>query len=185
MADVAKTEDAAKPDAKPDGTALLEPTALVFAEGEHGRVKLDVRGATPRLYPAVYALPAFPLTSPLRMVQFYVAKDDGSQGEMIGILDNVEKLDASGVALVKGLIRNARMMPVITRIDNVLDEQHSFHWFVLTDRGTHDFYTGSPREAIQHTTSGHLVIEDLAGNHYILDKSRLDHTSREFFEIAS
>jgi hypothetical protein len=185
MTAVVKTDDAPKAEAKPDGTALLQASSLTFSEGENGRVKLEISGEPVRSYPAIYALPAFPLTAALQMVQLFVAKDDGSQGDMIGILENVDRLDAGALTLLKRLIRNSRMMPVITRINNVLDETHSFHWFVLTDRGAHDFFTGSPREAIQHTTSGQLVIEDLAGNHYILDKSRLDDTSRQFLEIAS
>lgn len=184
MAEAAKTETAPA-EAKPDGAALLSADVLKFSEGDNGRVKLEIRGEPVRNYSGIYALPAFPLTLPTSLIQLYAAKDDGSQGDMIGILESLDKLDAASVALVKRLIHNSRMLPVIKRIDNVLDEQHSFHWFVLTDRGAHDFFTGSPREAIQHTTSGQLMIEDLAGNQYLLDKKSLDARSREFYEIAS
>ena len=184
MSDAVKTETPPA-EVKPDGAAMLSADALTLSEGEQGRVKLEIRGDPVRTYPSIYALPIFPLTAPHGMIQLYAAKDDGSQGDMIGIIENLDKVSAVGIALMKRLIRNSRMLPVITRIDNVLDEQHSYHWFVLTDRGAHDFFTGSAREAIQHTTSGQLVIEDLAGNQYIMNKSSLDARSRELYEIAS
>lgn len=184
MSEAAKTDVPPK-ETKPDGAAMLAADALTFSAGEYGRVKLSIREEPVRSYASVYALPIFPLTAPTTLIQLYAAKDDGAQGDMIGILEDIEKLDAAGIALIKRLIRSSRMLPVIKRIDNVLDEQHAFHWFVLTDRGTHDFFTGSARESIQHTTSGQLVIEDLAGNQYIMRKSDLDARSRELYEIAS
>ncbi len=185
MTEAVKTETLPKKEEKPDGAVIFSADVLTLSEGEFGRVKLDIRGEPVRSYPSIYALPIFPLTAPNSMIQLYAAKDDGSQGDMIGILENLEKVNAAGTTLMKRLIRNSRMLPVITRIDNVVDEQHSFHWFVLTDRGAHDFFTGSPRESIQHTSSGQSVIEDLAGNQYILNKANLDARSREFYEIAS
>ena len=179
--------ETAKPPEKPDPTAVL-PAATLKLSSNHpmGRVKLEIQGEPARTFDAINALPAFPLTSPHKMIQLYEAKSDGSNGDMIGLLDDLNALSADGAALIRKLVRSSRMLPVITRIDTVIDEFYAFHWFVITDRGAHDFFTGSPREAIHHTTSGQLVIEDLSGNQYtIVSRASLDESSQRQLETAS
>ena len=171
------------------GTELLAAGVLTLSESSEsgeGRVKLDIRGDKPRSFNAINALPAFPLTQPNQMVQLYAAKEDGSNGDLIGILDDAELLPPAGAALLRRLIRSSRMLPVITRIDNLLDEYYAYHWFVTTDRGPFEFFTGSPREAIQHTNNGQLIVEDLSGNQYtIVGRKSLDEASRAMLDRAT
>src|SRR5437879_1304708 len=96
MADEAKpaekTDKPALPD-KPSGTELLAVGTLAFSESEPvGRVKLEIRGDKPRSFNGVSALPVFPLTQPNQMVQLYELKEDGSNGDMIGIIDDAAAL---------------------------------------------------------------------------------------------
>lgn len=174
----------AKPD--PDaGTKFLVPASLVFTPGEE-RVKLEIKGEPPRTFTGVYAVPAFPLTAPRTMIQLYAMKDDGSSGDLIGIVEKMDALDKTGAEILKTLIRSARILPVIQRIEKVVDEHHSFHWLVTTDRGAYEFHTGSPKEAIQYTSAGQMTIEDLTGNQFtIMDPKALDPISREYLERAT
>jgi len=175
---------AAKPD--PDaGTKFLTPANLVFTPGQE-RVKLEIKGEPPRTFNGLYAVPAFPLTAPQKMIQLYAMKDDGTTGELVGIIEDIAALDRSGAEVLKNLIRSARILPVIQRIEKVIDEYHSFHWWVTTDRGAYEFHTGSPKEAIQYTSAGQITIEDLTGNQFtIMDAKALDPISREYLERAT
>lgn len=175
----------AKPVDPDAGTKFLAPGSIVFTSGED-RVKLEIKGDNPRTFTGVYAVPAFPLTAPTSMIQLYAMKDDGNAGELIGIIEKMDALDRTNAEALKTLIRSARILPVIMRIEKVLDEHHSFHWWVITDRGSYDFYTGSPKEAISHTSGGQIVIEDLTGNFFtIMDVKSLDAISKEYLERAT
>jgi hypothetical protein len=167
------------------GTKLLAPGGFTFTPGEE-RVKLEIKGENPRTFSGVYAVPAFPLTAPNKMIQLYAMKDDGTVGELAGIVENIDALDKTHAAILRTLIRSARILPIIQRIEKVLDELHSFHWWVITDRGAYDFYTGSPKEAITYTSAGQIVIEDLTGNQFtIMDAKALDSISRAYLERAT
>jgi hypothetical protein len=178
-------ETPAKPADPEAGTKLFAPTSVVFSQNEE-KVKLEIKGENPRSFPGIYATPAFPLTAPGKMIQLYAMKEDGTSGELIGIIENIDALDKSNAQTLRDLIRSARILPVILRIEKVLDEMHSFHWWVTTDRGPYDFYTGSPKEAITYTSGGQIVVEDLTGNQFtILNVNGLDSISRDYLERAT
>ena len=166
------------------GTQYLDPAALVFTrEGDDGRVKLELKGPEPCSFAHIRALPAFPFSAPGEMIQLYEVKDDGLTGKMIGVLEHLGALSRGNVEIIERLIRRTRLLPVITRIEKLRDEWHAFHWHVQTDRGPHDFFTGRPRESIQFASGTRLVVEDLAGNNYVIaDWKALDARSRAFLE---
>jgi hypothetical protein len=187
LAEVTEATKSAEKVEKPSGTEMLSAAMLTFSESEPGgRVTLEIRSDKPRTVNAINALPAFPLSHPNQMMQLYELKEDGSNGDLIGILDDATALPPPALALLKRVIRSSRMLPLITRIDNLLDEYYAFHWFVTTDRGPFEFFTGSPREAIQHTNNGQLIVEDLSGNHFtIAGRKSLDAASQSLLDRAT
>ena len=52
-------------------------------------MKLEIKGEPVRTFSGVYAVPAFPLSAPQKMIQLYaMKKTTASQGELIGIIED-------------------------------------------------------------------------------------------------
>ena len=146
---------------------------------------LNITIAKNNTYENILAIPAFPLSDEYSFIHLYERSEVGGLGKLIGILENIEKLSQDSCSALKLLLKKISHIPLITKVVNILDEYHYFHWYVETDRGTVDFFMGSPRKHITPFNQYSLLIKDLKGDMYhIADLKTLDKKSQELVNLV-
>lgn len=141
---------------------------------------LNITISNQKTYENILAIPAFPLSASHVFIHLYERSEDGGLGKLIGIIENIEQLSKESCSALKLLLKKISHIPLVTKISNILDEYHYFHWYVETDRGAVDFFMGSPRKFITPFNQHSLLIKDLKGDMYhITDLNTLDKRSQE------
>ena len=137
---------------------LIDAVAVRIVKTEKGRLELHRDG---RVEPVGSIVSAFPLTGPGAMVSL---RDE--EGDEIGILDNVARLDPASREVMKGELERSYFMPVISDIVDIREELGVVTWEVETDRGPRTFQVRNVRQSIRKMANRRLVIKDVDGNRY-------------------
>lgn len=141
---------------------------------------LNVKFSNEKFFENILAIPAFPLSAEYSFIHLYERSEDGGLGKLIGIIENIEQLSPDSRTALKVLLKKISHIPLVTKVSNILDEYHYFHWYVETDRGATDFFMGTPRRYITPFNHNSLLIKDLKGDMYhIADLTALDKKSQE------
>jgi len=104
---------------------------------------------------------ASPITDPGRMVSI---RDEN--GDEIGILDDVQRLDPASQTIVREELERAYFMPRIIDILDIQEDLGVETWTVETDKGTRLFQVRNPRQNVRRITRRRLIIKDVDGNRY-------------------
>ena len=158
----------------------LEPRRVSLFRDAAGCVRATVAGLRSVLRPTLHR--AFPITRPDSYVEL---REEG--GEAVGMLVDIEGLDAPSRELAAELLRERYLVPVVTEIRSIRSEFGAWVWSVTTDRGEREFTIKSPRDDIRplpvRSVDGRLVrcvrVTDVEGNTYeIRDLDSLPARSR-------
>ena len=121
----------------------------------------------------------FPLTRPARMVALRDA-----DGDEIGILDDVRKLDPASRGIMAEELERAYFMPAINDILDVREELRVVTWDVVTDKGPRTFQVRHVRQNVRRMGRRRLVIKDVDGNRYeIRDWLKLPPFAQKMIQI--
>lgn len=136
-------------------------------------------------YENILAIPAFPLSASHVFIHLYERSDDGGLGKLIGIIEDIEQLSKDSCLAIKLLLKKISHIPLVSKVTNIIDEYHYFHWYIETDRGAVDFFMGTPRRYITPFNQNSLLIKDLKGDMYhIADLTALDKKSQELINLV-
>ena len=147
-----------KIEAAPDGTLRAQ------IEGDRCAIRVDI-------------LRAFPISG---ANQNLVLRDGG--GKEIGILEDLNSLDAPARELVETALESRYFLPKILKINSILERFGSAVWEVETDRGATSITTKALHEAIYEVTPSRFLLRDIEESRYeIPDVNLLDEASRKRF----
>jgi len=150
---------------------LLDPRTLRFFQAG-ATLRMTIEGESSWL--KVTVLRAFPLTQPTR---YFSVRDGG--GKEIGVLANLDGLDAGSRFLIEAEIERRYMVSVIHRIVSVKERFGTVEWDVETHRGRCRFTTRDMRENCLRPSPGHYLVTDVENNRFeILDLESLDPASQ-------
>nr|HTL53820.1 DUF1854 domain-containing protein [Planctomycetota bacterium] len=172
--------EAAKPEihVKPEELVWLDDKPLtVHWAGGASYVHLTVGDDRTAL--RIYALYAFPQSDPTHYIQIYAGKPDGSRGDMVGMLRNLNSASGEALTAIKECLRRAYVVPRIKRILSIADQRHLIHWVIETDRGVCEFDMNDMYKNIRIRSGGRIVLTDIFENRYeILNLADLDAPSK-------
>jgi hypothetical protein len=161
----------------PEDDAFVFDAAEVRIErDDDGRLTLHREG---HAQPLGSIMAAFPLTRPGRMVSL---RD--LEGEEIGLLDDVARLDPQSREIMTAELERAYFMPSIHDILDIREELGVVTWDVETDRGPRTFQVRRVRQNIRKMGRRRLVIKDVDGNRYdIADWLRLPPSAQNLIQV--
>lgn len=161
----------------PEDDAFVFDAAEVRIERDRdGRLILHREG---QREPLGAVMAAFPLTRPGRMVSL---RD--LEGEEIGLLDDVARLDPESREVMTEELERAYFMPAIGDILDLREELGVVTWDVETDRGPRSFQVRRVRQNIRKMGRRRLVIKDVDGNRYeIRDWLRLPPHAQKLIQV--
>lgn len=159
--------------------SLVEAAQLRLLEP--GKLRLFTAGATLRMTIAdeacwlkVAVLRAFPLTLP---TGYFSVRDGG--GSEIGMLVNLDGMDAASRALIEAELERRYMISVIHRIVSAKERFGTVDWEVETHRGRCRFTTRDLRESALRPSPNHYLLTDVENNRFeVLDLNALDPQSQ-------
>jgi len=137
---------------------MLQSGNVRFRRNAEGKVLLCVDGAEQVVAGVVSA---FPLTHRHTMVSLR-----GADGEEIGILDDVGRLDEDSRRIIRQELDRSYFMPRITDIMDLSESMNVEEWKVQTDKGPHTFLVRGARRNVRRMGRRRLVIKDVDGNRY-------------------
>lgn len=154
---------------------LLDPTALRFRRIGS---RLEVRRGERDPWQEVRPVRLFPLSQSESWLSF-LDKDS----KEIGLLQEMDKLPAEELRLLREELARRYLIPTILRILACRDRYDMVEWTVETDRGRATFVTRGLRDKVQEPLPRHLTLTDVQGNRYdIPDIGELDPDSRRRLE---
>jgi hypothetical protein len=137
---------------------IIRAGAVRFERDPKGAVWM-VRDETRTPVSSVVA--AFPLSHRESMVS---VRD--SEGEEIGILDDLHSLDDPSRAVVEYELDRTYFMPRIIDIIEIDEALNVVEWFVETNKGPRRFQAHSVQKNVRRIGHRRLVIKDVDGNRY-------------------
>lgn len=153
---------------------LLDPGQIEIRRDGSGKPSIVIGGEEKSVSRFIRS---FPLTSPNTYVSVW--DEDGNE---LGVIENVRKLDESSRKVVDEELEKAYFMPRIRKILRVKELYGGITEFsVETDRGYRDFEIHG-RSAVRMMGASRVVITDVDGNKYeIRNLKDLDSRSKSLF----
>lgn len=150
---------------------FLTSSNAQFHVTEGGLLALQTNGS---YYPCVYVHCSFPHTNRTS----FLSIRDGDQLE-IGMIRNLEDMDADTAKLLERQLQIRYYAPVITRLLHVKEEFGYSYWEAETDSGICRFTVHGAGGQVKTVTPVRLLITDVDGNRFIIpDYTAL--TDKEF-----
>lgn len=155
---------------------FLSKENAVFTERAGGFVSLKVGEQE---FERVNFYRAFPFTDPDRYISVREATDKAKE---IGIIDDLNTLDAQTVAMIRRQLDLRYFTPIITRINDIKDRYGFSYFDVVTDKGACKFTIRNQGGSVIHLSETRLLISDLDGNRFeVPDTTKL--TARELKKL--
>jgi len=156
-------------------SVYLDPKTLYVEVAPEGTLRATLEGQ--KCAWRVEVLRAFPISGADRDL---VLRDGG--GKEIGILADLEDIEAGQRQLLQDSLENRYFLPKITKIHSIAEKFGSAIWKVETDRGATEITTKALHEAIYEVTPTRFLVRDTGENRFeITDLSALDAESRQKF----
>jgi hypothetical protein len=154
-------------------TRYLAPDEIVLGR-EGDSLLCSIGGETHR---DVQLKCAFPMSHPGQYIVIKVPE----KGE-VGVIRNLQDLDAAQKEIVLEEMRRTYFVPVITKILSVEEEFGMSAWEVETDRGSCTIKVRRRgKESVTERDDGGMVITDVDSNRFeVKDVNALDAKSRSF-----
>ena len=122
---------------------------------------------------------AFPLDAPRQFVSFFAV--DGSD---LGMVERVDDLEESSRQLLEEELAKTYFLPVITNIDDIVEEFGVVEANIQTTSGPRHIEIRRIRQSIRLLPRNRALIEDAAGNRYELrDRHRLPRLTRDIMGL--
>jgi hypothetical protein len=161
---------------EPEYDAPLDPKRVRLFRDATGLLRMTIEGD--RSYLDVKLAYAFPVTDPDHFIGVLDGKD-----RSIGMLDNLDALDATSRPLACEVLRQRYFIPEILRLKDLREEFGVVYFHVETDRGPRQFVVRGLRDSIEILDNGGMLIADTDGNRYGIRKwQALDARSRRLLE---
>lgn len=155
--------------------SCLSPDAIKIYIDEFDDLTLENDGQT---HQQLTVHRAFPLNAPDR---FVVLKNQ--EGEEIGIVEDLNALDANSRQAMDIALEQTYFMPCITRVNSIVSNFHIPTWDVETNHGPRVFELPSTRRDLRVLEGGRILMRDADGNLYeIPDFRKLPPESRTLVE---
>lgn len=167
---------------KPEILVWLDGATLqAHWDGGPGYVHLTIGEEKTAL--RIHALYGFPQSDPTHYIQIYAGKPDGSRGDMVGMLRDLNSATGKTLAALKECLHRAYVVPRVKRIVSVADQRHLIHWVIETDRGICEFDMNDMYKNIRVRPGGRIVLTDIFENRYeILNLEELDAASKTLMQ---
>ncbi len=138
----------------------LNPSSIKFATDTVGRLSLRVEE---RLYLDVKLVCSHPLTKKSELISVM-----DSEGKEIGILKNLEALDADSAAAIRKELDHQYFFTYVTRICSVSSGQGLSTVTIETERGTTEIYL-KERGNFRFLPGGTVLMTDVHGLKFLVD----------------
>ena len=131
---------------------------------------------------SVKPMRCFPLTEADHYLGLFQIASDGTIKEEIALIADTQKLDENSRKLIEEELKKAYSLTRIKKIFSVEQRKEILRWHVETESGTQTF-------EVQHHNDIYMlqptlvVIEDVKGNVFLADPTRLDPKSQSLLEI--
>ena len=153
---------------------LLDPHTLRFFYSPEGLVRLEIAGE--RCYLSVEIDRSFPIGEEGHYLS--VRNDLDEERTEIGIIADVDQLDAESRYVVEQELYRRYFVPQIQRIISLKEEFGVLNFEVETDRGPREFSVRSPQENLRQISEDRMLIIDIDGCRYeIPDLRKVDKKS--------
>lgn len=120
----------------------------------------------------------FTISNPYSYIQ--LVQESGAE---IGILKDMDSLDAESQRVLKEALDKFYVIPQIVEIKDIYEEYGVSRWDVVTDRGNRVFDVQSRHTDIHLLDGGRILIRDADNNRYeIIDYRELSRESYKFLE---
>jgi hypothetical protein len=157
---------------------FLDPKELEFTARAGGLLDVTVGGTT---FEGVHCVPLFPLSDPQRFVS--LVKPSRTNPEEIGILRELAELGEEQRRVVDAHIAFRYFVPEIQEIVSLDEAAGLYELDVVTERGARTVFLLNPRESVNVTDHGVVVITDVEKCRYkITDLDALGPSSRAELE---
>ncbi|HHN47020.1 MAG TPA: DUF1854 domain-containing protein [Planctomycetes bacterium] len=153
----------------------LDPETLSFERTPAGTLRLHVRDKACWLDVRIGR--AFPVTNPEHYIEVR-ARDNTS----IGMIFALAAISEANRRLVAEEIEKSYVVPIITSIAEMREEQGTLYMAVDTDRGKSVLYVFHPHDDIVHLRDGRLRIKDALDNIYEIRPWMLDQASLKLID---
>lgn len=156
----------------------LEPGSLRFAyDGQN----LTMTSSDGTYYPRVTLRRCFPLSGKNTHILVKTPETEKDHGQELGMIANVEELDAHSLEVVLRELDLFYFVPAIRRIVRIREEFGFLYWSVETDRGDKEFVMrDSPIGSVRKVSEGRYLIIDINQTRYeVPDLETLDPASQE------
>lgn len=154
---------------------LLDASTCTFTRQSEERILMESTESQGQVT-VMLMLGAFPLSDPGRLI---LLRDP--EGNEIGILDELGKLDPDSRRLVQEELEKTYFMPIIKEVNSIDHTLNLITWNVRTDRGHRVFEVRHARQNVRKIGRTRLIIKDVDGNRYeIPDWTRLPDYSKEW-----
>lgn len=118
---------------------------------------------------------------PLAVENEFIVLRDGKNKEL-GILENLDGLDANSKEIIEKALRKRYFLPKILKINGIQERFNSADWDVETDRGPIHIQSKAIHESVVELGGGRILLKDNEDNRYeIPNLADLDETSRGKF----
>lgn len=155
---------------------LLDPAEIRVEQDEDGVVWVRPFDGEARMVDR--AVPSFPLTQSHAFVTIF-----DEQGEEIGVIRSLRKLDHRSRKLLEEEIERSYFMPEIQQILDVKEGLGLETWEVVTSKGERTFEVRTSRRDVRPVGRRRLLIKDVDGNRFdIPDWAQLDAPSQLLIE---
>jgi hypothetical protein len=150
----------------------LNPSNVQLTRGSGGLLEGMIDGVH---YPEITLRSIFPLSRPKQYIS--VRLPDGVE---IGIIPDLSDLDTDSMREAEQELRFRYIVPVVTRIDQIVEESGLWIWNLQTDRGPLRLIMQNLHEYIIAPSPTRLIITDMDGRRCeISDIHTLDSHSRK------
>lgn len=154
---------------------LVDPKACLFSRNSNGFLGLEFNGTT---YKRVQLSRSLPHSEPFR----YICIAD-MEGNEIGIILNVEELNAKSAELVRSELESRYYCPEITEITSVKEKMGMFYFDVKIGSHKKLFTVKDVSKNIKKHPDGTIRLYDVDGNRFFIRNiERFDSKSRRKIE---
>ena len=156
------------------GGKTLDPRAATLRR-DQGRLVLTIGEER---HEGIKVVRAFPNSAPDEWITFLDVED-----EEIGTLPSLAGTDEVTETVIGEELERRYFVPRVLSIDSVRNEHRMIRWEVETDRGSRTYWVRSSRrsEGARSTVDlggGRLLLTDVVGNRFEVDRNALDARSR-------
>ncbi len=154
---------------------LIAPQDLrVFRDGSNNlNCEIEGRGT----WRKIAVRRAFPYSDPGHFISLVLSD------EHIGIIGDLEDLDAESRGHLKDALAKRYHIPEVTRILSVREVHSTAVWTVETDRGPREFVVRD-RHNFRRIKGGNRIIIDVDGNRFLISRDRhMDAESHKLLDM--